>query len=192
MIPTWFKLVYTASVLVVVVIWYRHYGLRNFLWFSDIALIGAVPALWLQSSSLASLLAAVVLLPELLWNVDLLLRLLLRRRVTGLTDYMFERERPMVLRALSLFHVPLPFVLLWMVASYGYDRRGLLGGVVLLAAVLPASRLLSSHSENINWTHALGSNPAVSQPPTYVGWLFLGMVVIVVLPTHVLLAWAFG
>ena len=50
-------------------------------------------------------------------------RLLLRRRITGLTDYMFERERPLILRGLSLFHVPLPLVLLWMIAAYGYAGR---------------------------------------------------------------------
>ena len=39
-----FKLAYTAFVLLVAVIWWRHYSWRNFLWFSDIAFIGAVLA----------------------------------------------------------------------------------------------------------------------------------------------------
>ena len=47
-IPLWFKLAYTAFVLYIVVIWWRHYGWKNFLWFSDIAFIGAVPAMWLD------------------------------------------------------------------------------------------------------------------------------------------------
>ena len=29
-----------------------------------------------------------------------------------------------MLRGLSLFHVPLPLVLLWMIAAYGYDAVG--------------------------------------------------------------------
>jgi len=98
-----FKIAYTAFVLLVVAIWWRHYSWRNFLWFSDIAFIGAVPALWLQSSALASVLAVAVLVPEILWNVDFVARLTLRRRITGLTDYMFEPERPKLLRGLSLF-----------------------------------------------------------------------------------------
>ena len=77
------KIAYTAFVLLVVVIWRRHYGWRNFLWFSDIAFIGAVPALWLESAALASVLAVAVLLPEMLWNLDFAGRLLLRRRITG-------------------------------------------------------------------------------------------------------------
>ena len=87
-----FKIAYTAFVLLVVAIWWRHYSWRNFLWFSDIAFIGAVPALWLQSSALASVLAVAVLVPEILWNVDFVARLALRRRITGLTDYMFEPD----------------------------------------------------------------------------------------------------
>ena len=117
------KIAYTAFVVLVCVIWLRHYGWRNFLWFSDIAFIGAVPALWLESAALASVLAVAVLLPEILWNVDFVARLLLRRRITGLTDYMFEPERSRLLRGLSLFHVPLPLVLLWMVASTVTTRR---------------------------------------------------------------------
>ena len=121
------KIGYTAFVALVCAIWLRHYGARNFLWFSDIAFIGAVPAMWLASPALASVLAVAVLLPEILWNVDFVARLLLRRRITGLTDYMFEPERPRLLRGLSLFHVPLPLVLLWMVHAYGYDARSRAG-----------------------------------------------------------------
>ena len=61
-----FKIAYTACVLLVMVIWWRHYSWRNFLWFSDIAFIGAVPALWLESAAIASVLAVAVLLPEIL------------------------------------------------------------------------------------------------------------------------------
>ena len=136
MIPLWFKLAYTVFVVVIVAIWLRHYGWRNLLWFSDIALIGAVPAFWLEDARIASVLAVAVLLPEMLWNVDLAGRLLLGRRISGLTDYMFEQDRPLVLRRLSLFHVPLPLVLLWLLAAYGYAERIALPGAILLAAVV--------------------------------------------------------
>jgi hypothetical protein len=182
------KIAYTAFVFVVVVIWQRHYGWRNFLWFSDIAFIGAVPALWLESGTLASVLAVAVLAPEILWNVDFLGRLLLRRRITGLTDYMFEPERPRLLRGLSLFHVPLPLVLLWMVDRYGYDARaGLAGAIVLAAVVLPWSRWVSPPEKNINWTHGLGSARTTLEPSTYVALLYAGFVLVVFVPTHLVL-----
>jgi hypothetical protein len=163
------------------VIWWRHYGPANFLWFSDIALIGAVPAMWLENSAIASVLAVAVLIPELLWNVDYALRLLLRRRISGLTDYMFERDRPLKLRALSLFHVPLPLVLFWLLAEHGYAERIALPGAMLLAAiVLPWSRVAAPADKNINWTH--GWRRALTGRRTYLysSWLL----VFVFLPTH--------
>jgi hypothetical protein len=188
-----FKIAYTAFVLLVAVIWWRHYSWRNFLWFSDIAFIGAVPAMWLESSAIASVLAVAVLLPEILWNVDFVLRLLLRRRVTGLTDYMFEPERPRLLRGLSLFHVPLPLVLLWMVREYGYDARaGLAGAVLLAAVVLPWSRAVSTPERNINWTYGLGAWRSPLAPATHVAMLYAGFVLLVFIPTHYLLAVLYG
>jgi hypothetical protein len=183
------KILYTVFVLVIVAIWRRHYGWRNLLWFSDIALIGAVPALWLESGAIASALAVAVLLPELLWNLDFVARLLLRRRLTGLTDYMFEPERPKLLRVLSLlFHVPLPVLLLWMVARYGYDpRAGLMGAVLLAALVLPWSRWVSSPERNINWTHGLGARRTTMPAAAWVGLLFAGFVALIFVPTHLAL-----
>jgi hypothetical protein len=188
MIPMWFKLAYTAFVLLVVVIWLRHYGWRNLLWFSDIAFIGAVPALWLEDARIASVLAVAVLLPEMLWNVDLAGRLLLRRRISGLTDYMFEHERPLVLRRLSLFHVPLPLVLLWLLAAYGYaDRIALPGAILLAALLLPLSRAVSTPEKNINWTWGLGPVPSRLSGPAHVAVLFAGFVLLVFVPTHAIL-----
>jgi hypothetical protein len=148
-----------------------------------------VPALWLENSSLASVLAVAVLVPEILWNVDLAGRLLLRRRITGLTDYMFEPERPRLLRGLSLFHVPLPLVLIWMVHEYGYDARaGLPGAVVLAAVVLPWSRWVSPTEKNINWTHGLGSKATTLAPSIYLALLYAGFVLLIFIPTHLVLA----
>ncbi|HEX5648958.1 MAG TPA: hypothetical protein VFX69_04805 [Steroidobacteraceae bacterium] len=183
------KLAYTVFVVVIVEIWRRHYGWRNLLWFSDIALIGAVPALWLESAAIASVLAVAVLLPEILWNVDFGLRLVLRRRITGLTDYMFERERPRLLRVLSaLFHVPLPVLLLWMLAEYGYDASaGLPGAVVLAAIVLPWSRAVGTPERNINWTYGLGAAQTRLPAQRYLAQLFAGFVLVVFMPTHLAL-----
>jgi hypothetical protein len=183
-----FKIAYTAFVLLVAVIWWRHYSWRNFLWFSDIAFIGAVPALWLESSAIASVLAVAVLLPEIFWNVDFVARLLTRRRITGLTDYMFEPERPRLLRGLSLFHVPLPLVLLWMVGAYGYDAEaGLPGAIALAAIVLPWSRILSTPDKNINWTYGLGAKRVRWPGWLWVPLLFLVFVVFVFVPTDAFL-----
>jgi hypothetical protein len=84
---------------------------------------------------------------------------------------MFEPERPLKLRALSLFHVPLPLVLLWMVAAYGYDAAvGLPGAVLLAMIVLPWSRLVSDPVKNINWTYGFAGRRA-----GWPGWLYVAV-----------------
>lgn len=192
-IPLWFKLAYTAFVLYVMAVWWKHYGWKNFLWFSDIAFIGAVPAMWIESAALASVLTVAVLIPELLWNADYALRLALRRRITGLTDYMFEPDRLLLLRGLSLFHVPLPLVLLWMIAAYGYDASvGLPGAVALGAVVLPWSRILSTPEKNINWTYGFGAQRVRWPGWIFVPLLFVGFVLFVFIPTDWLLRVWFG
>ncbi len=192
-IPLAFKVAYTLFVLYVMAVWWRHYGWKNFLWFSDIAFIGAVPALWLESAALASVLTVAVLLPELLWNLDYVVRLLLGRRFIGLTDYMFERERPLILRGLSLFHVPLPAVLLWMVAAFGYDVRiAVPGAAVLAAIVLSWSRLVSDSEQNINWTHGLGARRARLAAAPYLALLYAAFVLLVFLPTDAVLRRVFA
>ena len=188
MIPVWFKLAYTAFVVYVAVVWLRHYGWKNFLWFSDIAFLGAVPAMWLENAALSSVLAVAVLLPEILWNVDYAGRLVLRRRITGLTDYMFEPERPLLLRGLSLFHVPLPLVLVWLLVAYGYDSTvGLPGAIVLAAIVLPLSRAVSAPDKNINWVYGLGGVQTRLPASAYLLVLFAGFVACVFVPTDLLL-----
>lgn len=188
MIPVWFKLAYTTFVAVVLVVWLRHYGWRNLLWFSDVALLGLVPALWLEDAGIASILAVAVLGPELLWNLDFLVRLLTRRRAIGLTEYMFEKERPLVLRLLSLFHVPLPLVLLWTLQAWGYAAPVALPGAAVLAAlVLPASRRFGSPAENINWSYGPARVQTRVSPVAYVTLLFAGFVLVIFVPTDMLL-----
>jgi len=186
-IPEWFKIVYTLAVLAFIVIYWQRYGPRNFLWFSDIAFIGAVPAMWLESGLLSGVLACMVLLPEVLWNVDYGLRLALRRRITGLTEYMFDPSIPRWLRAVSLFHVPLPLVMIWLVAAYGYPEISLAASAGAGAVVLALSYALSSKEKNINWVFGLGRIQRRLAPPVYVGLLYLGFVFVVFLPTHWLL-----
>jgi hypothetical protein len=186
-IPEWFKIAYTLAVLVFIVIYWQRYGPRNFLWFSDVALIGAVPAMWLESGLIAGVLACMVLLPEVLWNVDYGLRLGLRRRITGLTEYMFDPTIPRWLRAVSLFHVPLPLVMIWLVAAYGYPEASLAGAAAVAAVTLALSYLLSSPEKNINWVFGLGRVQHRLPQPVYLGMLYVGFVVLVFLPTHWLL-----
>ncbi|MCG3114587.1 MAG: hypothetical protein LLH30_02800 [Candidatus Manganitrophus sp. SA1] len=105
-IPVWIKIATTLFVIVLVPVYWAHYGPANFLWFSDIALLTAVAALWLESRFLAGTMAVGVLLLELTWNINFFVRLLTGAAPIGLAGYMFDSSKPPYLRGLSLFHLP--------------------------------------------------------------------------------------
>jgi hypothetical protein len=185
--PIELKIAYTLFVCFLVPIYWRHYGLANFLWFSDIALLLAVPALWLESSLLASMMALAVTIPELAWNVDFFVRLITGKRLTGLSAYMFDRSIPRFLRALSLFHVGLPLLLLWMVHRLGYDRRALIAQIFLALIVLPLSYFFSDLRTNINWVHGFGEMPEIARGPRFLILSLLLFPIAFYLPTHLVL-----
>jgi len=190
-IPLWIKLGYTGMVAVILPVYAVRYGWRNFLWFSDIALVATAAALWLESALLASMMAVGVLLPELLWNVSFLGRLLFGIRATDLAGYMFDPAKPRYLRALSLFHMVLPVTLLWLIARLGYDARAPVAQTALAWAVLPVTyAVVRPHDENINWVYGLGARQTRLSPQRYLMLLMLAFPVIVYLPTHFALkAW---
>ena len=79
MIPLRLKIVYTLFVCALVPVYWRQYGPANFLWFSDIALLALVPALWLENALLVSMMAISVVFFEALWNADFFFQLLDRQ-----------------------------------------------------------------------------------------------------------------
>lgn len=192
MIPLWIKLAYTLFVAVTVAVYAVKWGPGNFLWFSDIALIGTVPALWLESGLLAGMMTIAILLPEILWNLSFFVQLATRRRVSGLTDYMFDRSKPLYLRAVSLFHVFLPVLLVWMISRLGYERRALVAQTILAWVVLPLSYWLTKPEENVNWVRGFNNGLQKRVRPTvYLGLLMIGFPVLLYLPTHFLLVTLF-
>jgi len=191
-IPLWIKLAYTLFVAVTVAVYAVKWGPGNFLWFSDIALIGTVPALWLESGLLAGMMTIAILLPEILWNLSFFVQLATRRRVSGLTDYMFDRSKPLYLRAVSLFHVFLPVLLVWMISRLGYERRALVAQTILAWVVLPLSYWLTKPEENVNWVRGFNNGLQKRVRPTvYLGLLMIGFPVLLYLPTHFLLVTLF-
>src|SRR6266478_10083314 len=103
-IPIWVKVAYFAYVVVLVPCYWVAYTPWNFLYFCDIALLVTAVAIWIESPLLVSMQAVAITLPQILWVVDLLCRLVAGVHVTGVTNYMFEGSLPLFLRGLSLFH----------------------------------------------------------------------------------------
>ena len=192
-IPLWIKVAYTLMVAVIVPVYLAYYGPANFLWFSDVALVVTGVALWLESPLLVSMMTVGVLLPELLWNVSLFTRLLTGIRVSGLSDYMFDTRIPKWIRALSLFHVVLPVLMLWMVHRLGYDPRALPAQTALAWVILPLTYAVTKPEDNINWVYGPGARPQRQvSPPLYLAFVLIFFPLIVYVPTHLLLLAALG
>lgn len=192
MIPLWIKIAYTLFAVITVAVYAVKYPPGNFLWFSDIALVLTVPALWFESSLLASMMTVGVLFPKAFWNIGFFGRLLTGKRLGGLTDYMFDAGLPRYLRALSLFHIFLPVLLLWMVDRLGYAQQALIGQTVLAWIVLPLTYRFVNPKLNVNWVRSHCSEERRRlAPPVRLGLLMIGYPVFVYLPTHVLLQLVF-
>ena len=188
LIAQWIKVLYTLFLCVLVPVYWVHWGPRNFLWFSDIALLTTAVALWLESALLASMMALAIALPELAWNADFVGRLVTGRHVLGLSAYMFDTTKPRFLRALSLFHVVLPIVLLWMVHRLGYDPRAWAFQTVVALVVLPVTYALTAPSDNVNWVYGPGSRPQTRiGPRAYLALIMVFFPMVIYLPTHLVL-----
>lgn len=167
-IPLWLKVIYTAFVCILVPYYWVTYTPWNFLYFCDIALLVTLAALWLESPFLASTQAVAILLPQTLWVIDFGAHMLAGVNVLGMTAYMFNPGIPLFVRALSSFHGWVPFLLVWLVARLGYDRRALVaqsafGVVVLLVCYFlapwpPPSVSQPNHAVNINYVYGFDDN----------------------------------
>jgi hypothetical protein len=187
-IPFGLKVVYTLFACALVPIYWRQYGPANFLWFSDIALLALVPALWLENALLVSMMAVSIVFFEALWNIDFFFRLATGRSLIGLSAYMFDPAIPLFIRGLSNFHIILPVLLLWMLHRLGYDQRAFLWQTTVALVVLPLSYLVSNAQENVNWVYGFGQNPQRILPaPLFVILLMLLFPLVIYLPTHLLL-----
>lgn len=194
-IPLWLKIAYTLFVAVLVPVYWTRFGPAHFLWASDIALLAMVAAVWRESRLITSTVAVAVLLPELAWNLDFFTRLIAGHGLTGLdaTAYMFNPAQPLWLRGLSLFHVFLPLLIVWMLYRLGYDRRAWLAATLVSWVVLPATYLITDPARNINWVFGLGDTPQTWLPaPLYLMGLMLLLPLCVYLPTHLVLQKAFA
>jgi hypothetical protein len=193
LVPLWLKVAWTAMVLVIVIIYWRHRGPANFLWFSDIAFLALVAGLWLESAFIVSLTACMVLVAEAMWSVSFFGRLLHLPHVTGLADYMFDAGTPRWLRAVSLFHVPLLAVIIWGPWRLGYDPGVYPWAVLITWSVLLLTRWLTTPEPNINHVYRFPFAAGASLTPLqHMLVLMIAVPLALQLPGHLLLWVMFG
>jgi hypothetical protein len=202
-LPLWLKLLYTGFLAVLVPIYWRDYGPTNFLYYCDVALFFTLAALWLESPLLASAPLVGIFVPQMFWVVDFCAEMI-GVPLTGLTHYMFEADRPLFTRLLSLFHFWLPFFLIWLVWRLGYDGRAfvlwtvlgwVLMGVCYVAMPGPPAPLTAPYIPvNINYVYGFGAEePQQWMPPDwYFTLLVAAMPLVIYLPSHLLFGRLFG
>jgi hypothetical protein len=123
-IPLWLKLFWTAWVLIWAPLYWRQYGLQNFLFFCDLGNVLIAIALWFESPLIFSWQATSLLLFQTLFSIDLIGAIITGRHWIGGTEYMLDPHIALSIRLLSLFHLVTPPLLLWAIWRLGYDGRG--------------------------------------------------------------------
>jgi hypothetical protein len=150
-IPLSLKIGFTLFVCALVPIYWRQYGPANFLWFSDIALLGLVPALWLENALIVSMMAVAVVFFEAIWNVDFFARLLTGKSSMGLG---YDRRAFFWQTVVALVVLPLSYLVSnaqenvnW-VYGFGQKPQTILPAplfVILLMLLFPLAVYLPTH-----------------------------------------------
>ena len=197
-IPLWLKLAVTAFMAVWLPVYWANYGPTNFLYFCDLALLLTLASLWTENRLLVSMPAVGILIPQAIWVIDFCAQLS-GHTLTGMTGYMFDTHRSLFLRGLSFFHGWLPFLLIYLVAKLGYDRRAFLSWTVLAWTAclisfffLPAPGAhLADPKTPVNIDYVFGLNDAAPQKllpaGAYLATWMAALFGIVFVPTHLVL-----
>lgn len=150
-IPASLKWIFSVFMAILIPSYWINYGPLNFLWVSDVTLILTYLAVMMESVFLVSMAAVSGIALELFWTVDFLFALLFDIHIAHLTDYMFDSALPLWLRLLSLFHIVLPPLILWMIFRLGYSRKAWLVQTPIIWVIIILTWLLTKPSDNVNW-----------------------------------------
>lgn len=149
--PTWIRWSALVWLLVWVPAYWHTWGAANFLHLCDVAVILTCIGLWTNNSLLISSQAVSSLLIDTAWALDAAWRFLTGGHLIGGTEYLFKANSPLWIRLLSLFHIVMPFLLLWALRQIGYDRRGWITQTLIALPVVVSSRLAATPVTNINF-----------------------------------------
>jgi hypothetical protein len=186
-IPLWLKLLWTAWVIAWAPVYWRQYGLQNFLFFCDLGNLFIAAGLWLESPLIFSWQAISLLLFQTLYTIDLAGTFATGRHWIGGTEFMFDPHVPLWIRLLSLFHVVAPPLLLWAIWRLGYDRRGWKYQTLTAWIVVPINYFWRPQYD-VNWARG----PFFHEQHVIPGFLYLLLYLVTIpavvyFPTHLLL-----
>lgn len=190
--PAWIRGASLTWMLVWFPVYWRTWGPENFLHVCDIAVILTCAGFWWSNSLLLSSQAVSSIFADLLWDLDAAWRLFTGHNLMGGTEYMWDTHYPLCMRLISLFHIFWPLLLLWAIRRTGYDRRGFALQSAIAALAVIAGRF-SNPALNINFAFR---DPLVHRAwgpaPLHVAMMWLGFVILIYLPTHIVLTKSFS
>ncbi len=188
-IPLWLKIAWTVWVSAWAPLYWRHYGVQNFLYFCDLGNFFIALALWLESPLIFSWQATGLLLFQTLYNVDLIGALFSGHHIIGGTEYMFDPQVPLFVRLLSLFHVVTPPLLLWAIYRLGYDKRGWKCQTLLTWIVVPINYFWRPQFD-VNWARGpFFREQHVLPGAAYLAAYLISVPILAYWLTHLLLQW---
>jgi hypothetical protein len=191
---------YSIFMAVLIPFYWLTYGPSNFLYFCDVAILMVLAGIWLQNRLLVSMAGVGILLPQIAWVADFFATLF-GFPLIGMTEYMFRDSIPLFARGLSSFHGWIPFVILYLLSRWGYDKRALLywsicawGLMIVCYLWMPApgtDGLSPNTPVNINYVYGLQETKAQTfMPQTAYFWLLMVVMPLCIYwPTHRLLVW---
>jgi hypothetical protein len=169
----------------------RVWGWSNLLHLCDVAVVLSCAGLWWGNSLLISSQAVGMLVPGIVWGLDVGWRFFTGRFLLGGTTYMWDARAPIWVRLLSTFHLVLPLALLWALRKVGYDHRAFALQSAIAAALILAARFLPA-ALNVNYAY---QDPFYHRPwgpaPLHLAAMIVGTVLLLYLPVHLFLSWLF-
>lgn len=181
------RVLVTGFVAILIPVYWKNYGIKNFLWLSDIGLFLTLFALWFKSSLLISIAIVGILPLELVWNVDYFVHLFTWYSICGLSSYMFDSKYNYALRSLSLFHVFMPIIWVWYLIKWGYNIQALYYWLIIYWIILILSYLSTTQKENINWVFINKFNKNKVSPLIWFIILMVFFPLFIFLPMHIIL-----
>jgi hypothetical protein len=187
-IPGWIRWLALLWLALWFPVYWHAWGAGNFLHLCDVAVILTCIGLWTGNALLLASQAISSVVIDGLWTLDVVAWLLFRWHFIGGTEYLFDGTMPLWVRLLSLFHIAMPFILLWSLSRLGYDRRGFALQAAIALPLVIASRFITP-DKNLNFAQtAPFFHRQLGSAPVHLAITYLAVVLGVYLPTHMVFA----
>lgn len=188
--PRWLKLLYSAFFFITLYVNVSHYGPSNFLWLCHFALVLLFFGMLFEKKIILSMMALTSIPFYISWAFLFFIDLFSEISFESVA-YMFDSSLPILLRGISLFHIVLPFFIIYILSKIGYDSKAfyyqsIVGLIILLLTYLDSPKM------NINWIHGIGTPQNIIHPLLYLVFLIFGLIFLVYFPTHLILKYFFS